>query len=239
MGSPTNMKRTVFVLMTVGAVLALAYFVLRPVPAAREYAKRDHCKYNLRQIGLAFHNYHDTYKCFPPYAICDHEARPLLSWRVAILPFVEEHDLYRQFHLNEPWDSPHNFPLAQRMPSVYRCPTDASSKANASSYVVVTGPGTFFPIDSQTKIQDVKDGMSMTVMAGEYVPNNSPWTKPEVYSIDDSIVGAGRFSSSHSGGWHVLVGDGLCRFVDEKTDPMTLRAILSIAGGEQVHEHDF
>src|SRR5262245_11036025 len=68
---------------------------------------------NLKQIGLALHNYHDTYGKLPPAAICDKAGKPLLSWRVAILPFIEQNALYKQFKLDEPWDSEHNKKLAE------------------------------------------------------------------------------------------------------------------------------
>src|SRR5207249_2796575 len=73
---------------------------------------------NLKQIGLAMHNYHDTYRHFPPQALTDKNGKPLLSWRVAVLPFIEQDNLYRQFKLDEPWDSEHNRKLLERMPKL-------------------------------------------------------------------------------------------------------------------------
>ncbi len=223
-----------------GIVLMILVALLMPaVYDAREAARRTQCKCNMKQVGLAFHNYHDAFKSFPPYAICDADGKPLLSWRVAILPFIEQHKSYREFHLDEPWDSPHNLPLADRMPSNLRCPSDFKSSANASTYVIVTGPGTFFPHDGQTTIKAVTDGTSLTVMAGEILPNHAPWTKPDDPVLDQSAAGRGRFSSAHAGGWQVLMGDGTCRYISEKTKPTTLRAILTIAGREVVDEDDF
>ncbi len=78
---------------------------------------------NLKQIGLAMHNYESTFGTFPPAYIADKATgKPLLSWRVAILPFLEQDALYKQFHLDEPWDSAHNKTLIARMPPVYRSP---------------------------------------------------------------------------------------------------------------------
>ena len=71
---------------------------------------------NLRQLGLAMHNHHDVFKCFPPPAIYSPDGKPLLSWRVMLLPFLDQTPLYKQFHLNEPWDSPHNRALVAKMP---------------------------------------------------------------------------------------------------------------------------
>jgi len=80
------------------------------VPGARK------AKTNLKQIALAMHNYHDTYGTFPPHAIYSKDGKPLLSWRVMILPYIEQNNLYQQFHLDEPWDSEHNQKLMQQMP---------------------------------------------------------------------------------------------------------------------------
>ncbi|HMC89933.1 MAG TPA: DUF1559 domain-containing protein, partial [Gemmataceae bacterium] len=74
------------------------------------------CANNLKQLGLALHNYHDTYGRFPAVANFDKDGKPLLSWRVHLLPFLDEGQLYREFHLNEPWDSAHNKKLVSRLP---------------------------------------------------------------------------------------------------------------------------
>ena len=92
-------------LVFVPVMLAL---LLPAVQAAREAARRAQCTNNLKQIGLAMHNYASANGAFPPAAIYDANGKPLLSWRVLILPYLEQDSLYKQFHLAEPWDSPHN-----------------------------------------------------------------------------------------------------------------------------------
>ncbi|MBM4090163.1 MAG: DUF1559 domain-containing protein, partial [Planctomycetes bacterium] len=104
---------------TIGILVAL---LLPAVQSAREAARRTSSSNNLKQIALAMHNYHDVYKKFPPRASLDANGKPLLSWRVHILPFVEEVALYEQFKLDEPWDSPHNSQLIDKMPRVYQNP---------------------------------------------------------------------------------------------------------------------
>ena len=74
---------------------------------------------NLKQIGIAIHNYHDEHSAMPPQAVCDKDGKPLLSWRVLLLPYMEQEALYRQFKL-EPWDSPTNKPLSAGIPNTYR-----------------------------------------------------------------------------------------------------------------------
>src|SRR4051794_3818491 len=101
-------------------VLAVLIALLVPaVQAAREAARRSQCVNNLKQIGLAMHNYNSAYDVFPPAVITDPDGKPLLSWRVLLLPFLDEQALYEQFKLDEPWDSPNNKPLLSRMPKVF------------------------------------------------------------------------------------------------------------------------
>ena len=98
----------------------------------RGNAARTQCVNNLKQIGLAMHNYHATHKTFPPAFTVDKDGKPLLSWRVLILPYLEQDALYKEFHLDEPWDSPHNRTLIERMPPTYRCPMMSSKRGLAA-----------------------------------------------------------------------------------------------------------
>jgi hypothetical protein len=226
----------------IGSAIALLLFVAVAIPGvltAIEAANRTQCKCNLKQLGLAMHNYHDAFKVYPPAAIRDEAGRPLLSWRVVILPFIEETGLYQKFQLNEPWDSPHNLPLASQMPPQFRCPSDRTSQPNAPNYVIVIGKETYFPPDGQVNVKDVKDGTSLTVMVGEVAGNTVPWTKPDDLVFDQNFTGKGNFSSAHAGGWQVLMGDGTCRFISEKSEPRILRALMTIAGREIVDEDCF
>ena len=119
---------TLIELLVVIAIIAILIGLLLPaVQRVREAAARIQCANNLHQIGIAAHAYHDAFNSFPPAAITSKEGRPLLSWRVALLPHLDEGALYNEFHLNEPWDSAHNSKLIARMPAVYRCPSMATS----------------------------------------------------------------------------------------------------------------
>ena len=147
--------------------------------------------------------------------------------------------MFQEFHLDEPWDSPHNLPLADRMPELFRCPSDMSSRPNATSYVAITGEGTFFPPHGTVTVIDVKDGTANTIMVGEIRSSTIVWTKPEDVVLDDQDDQLDKFSSSHPGGAQFLFGDGTRRFISKKTNPKTFRALLTIAGGEVVVQDDF
>jgi len=93
--------------------------MLPAVESAREAARRAQCTNNLKQIALAMHEYHDMNNTFPAPAIADKQGKPLLSWRVAILPYLDQKPLYSKFKLDEPWDGPNNKALLKEMPSTY------------------------------------------------------------------------------------------------------------------------
>ena len=115
---------TLIELLVVIAIIAVLIALLLPaVQSAREAARRAQCVNNLKQIGLAMHNYASANGGFPPAAIVDPRGKPLLSWRVAILPYLDANPLYAKFKLDEPWDSPHNKELLKYMPAVYGCPS--------------------------------------------------------------------------------------------------------------------
>ncbi len=99
---------------------------------------------NLRRIGLALLQYNDEYGHLPPPVVEDEAGRPLYSWRVALLPFLGEEALYREFHLDEPWDSPHNRALLARMPAVYSAPGAKARQPHTTFYQYVVGEATVF-----------------------------------------------------------------------------------------------
>ena len=138
---------------------------------------------DLKQIGFALHNYHDTYHRFPPAAIYSKDGQPLLSWRVIILPFIEQDRLYDQFHLDEPWDSDHNRKLLAQMPKTYESWGDAETEPYTTFFQAFVGQGTVFEGRKGIKLDEIIDGTSHTLLvieAGKAVP----WTKPADIPFD-------------------------------------------------------
>lgn len=209
-----------------------------PLRAARASARRAQCVNNLKQIGLAMHNYHDVHNSLPPSYSRDKAGRPLLSWRVHILPFVEQTALYKEFHLDEAWDSPHNKALINRIPQVYVCP-DANSKLVASgktSYLVPRGKATIFTGGDGVKIQDITDGTSNTIMVVDANDDSAViWTKPDDWDVDPELKPAGLWGH-HIGGTSFLFADGSVRFLKDTIAPVTIRALLTRNGGEIVSQ---
>ncbi|MEX0676797.1 MAG: DUF1559 domain-containing protein [Pirellulales bacterium] len=187
----------------------------------------------LKQIGVALQNHHDVYKCFPAPAILDPEGKPLLSWRVAILPFIEEGALYQKFHLDEPWDSPHNKALLAEMPQVYRCSL-AKVADDHTVYLTPRGDGSVFAGPEGTSIRQIIDGTSKTIALVEADDEHAvPWTRPDDWPFDPDQPTAGL-------GGHFpdvfLIGacDGAVHAVNLTIDADTMRSLISRDGREPV-----
>jgi hypothetical protein len=187
----------------------------------------------LKQIGLAMHNYHDVYKHFPTAANYDNKGRPLLSWRVHILPYLDEDKLYKEFHLDEPWDSEHNKPLSARMPAVYR--TSSKLRTGMTTLLGVAGERAMFSGRRELTIRDVPDGTSNTIWVVDADLDRAVvWTKPDdlTYDRDKPTLGLGN---RYSGGFAVLFVDASARFIPKTIDPKTLAALFTRNGGEVVN----
>ncbi|HEY2158606.1 MAG TPA: DUF1559 domain-containing protein, partial [Isosphaeraceae bacterium] len=223
----------------VGGVAVGTALLLPAVQAAREAARRAQCVNNLKQIGLALHNYHDVNNGFPAAAITGKGGKPLLSWRVAILPYIEGQGLYNEFHLDEPWDSPHNKALIAKMPKAYSCPSRPPAAEGMTTYKAFVGGGAMFDPAKPVCFQQVTDGTSNTIAV---VEGKTPviWTKPEDIPFDPkapaSLLDAG---SNHPGGFNVLFADGSVRFIKLSINLQTFRALITRAMGEVVGADSF
>ncbi len=161
---------------------AMIGLALPAVQKVREAAARSQSQNNLKQIGLAMHNYDSAYASFPAAAIADKQGKPLLSWRVAVLPYIEQDALYKQFKLDEPWDSDHNKKLIPLMPKTYMDPR-ADAPAGQTIYKVFTGKNTVFAGPKGRQITSITDGASNTILAAA---GGDPvvWTKPDDIPFD-------------------------------------------------------
>jgi hypothetical protein len=221
---------------TAPAVAAVAAALLLPaVQQAREAARRTQSKNNLKQIALAMHNHHDTYNGFPSRVILDKDGNPGLSWRVKILPFLDQAALYNEFHLDEPWDSPHNKELLKRMPAVYQSPNDPDLAIEGQTrYVVIDYEGALFDDEAGPRTASITDGTSNTILAVEARSDHAVnWTEPVDLEIDDEDILEG-LKGARVGGFLAAMADGSVRFISEFIDQDMLRALFTRAGGEAV-----
>jgi len=188
----------------------------------------------MKHILLAFHNYLDSSrKTFPPTAIRDKNGKPLLSWRVAILPFVEEKALYNEFHLDEPWDSEHNQKLIGRIPAIYRSPRIKDKRPGLTTYLVPVGKEVAFTGDDKGRtFKDFTDGTSNTIMLVDVADDKGViWTQPEDLAIDLSDPKKG-LTGHYAAQFLVGMADGSLRFLFNKISNATLRSAFTVAGGE-------
>jgi len=215
---------------------------------AREAPTRSQCMNNLKQILLAMHNYHDKYGCFPPAHTVDATGRPLHSWRVLVLPFLEHQALYDSIRLDEPYDSPHNRAVfdavesgnerPRSMPDVFWCPSDRKNHTE-TNYVMVVGPHTISNAPKCVRLKDIADGASNTIAVVETYDSGIRWYEPRDLSAeqmsfkinDPEYVGIG---SRHPGGANVALCDAAVRFLEETLDPEVVRALTTINGGEKL-----
>jgi prepilin-type processing-associated H-X9-DG protein len=220
-----------------GAVAVVSLLAITGIIAAVRASHRTQCVANLKQIGLALHAYHEGQGQFPAPALFDRDGRPLLSWRVAILPQLGYRSLYARFHLDEPWDSPHNRALLREMPREFACPGGPGPRAGRTGYLVVVGPktevgsvNTPFEPTRAADFSEFFDGTSNTALVLE-TDTLVPWTKPEdlAWTPGEPLP---RLASPHDGGASVLFADGSVRFLKATIAPTTFLAILTKNGGE-------
>ncbi|MBS0265492.1 MAG: DUF1559 domain-containing protein [Planctomycetes bacterium] len=211
--------------------------LLPAVQQAREAARRSACKNNLKQIGLALHMYHDRWNSFPPAFVADANGKPMHSWRVLILPQLGRDDLYQQYKFDEPWDGPNNSRLLSQMPQVYACPNQGNTPGGTTTaYAAPFGEKCIFRGSTPVKFSDISDGTSNTILVGEASGAGIPWMKPDDIDIKlHSTLGDPQgFSSHHTGGINILMGDGAVRFLSQNTQQSTVDSLFSRNGGETI-----
>jgi hypothetical protein len=186
---------------------------------------------NVRAIGLALHNFYDVYNAFPTPATYDKDGKPLLSWRVHILPYVEEGRLYREFRRDEPWDSEHNQKLIERMPAVYRRPF-ADPKSTTTPYQFPIGEKTVFQFGKKSTFGDVRDGTAKTIGVVEVDPDHEViWTKPDDWEVDWNDPAKG-LAGGPGTTFVACFLDVAVHQIRESIDKDMLRALLTGSGGE-------
>ncbi|MCC9609734.1 DUF1559 domain-containing protein [Blastopirellula sp. JC732] len=176
------------VLLLIGGVFVL--WLMPAVADARAAATTSASSGHLKVIGLALHNYHDTYGELPPAYIADENGKPIHSWRVLILPFIEYGDLYDRYDFDEPWDAPNNRLLMQERPVVYADPRNPGEDPKTTPYQAIAGPGTCFdPTVAKMKLAEITDGTAVTAMVVENFGKPVIWTEPDDISPQEFLSG--------------------------------------------------
>lgn len=233
-------RRSGFTLIECLVVLAIvAVLIVLFVPAtrnAREPARRSQCKNNLKQIGLALHNYHDTYQALPPAYTVDAHGKPLHSWRTLILPYLEHQALYDKIDLSKPWNDPANAAALKTCPSVYRCPS-STVPSDRAIYLAIAGPDGCLSTTHPRPFSEITDGISNTLMVVEVpVANAVPWMAPQ--DADETLLLSFGEETQwhHTTGTHGLLADGSVRFLSANLSPALWQALCTVAGNETLGE---
>jgi hypothetical protein len=236
---PGNSGGPKFTLVSLLTILALGVlFVACLLPniyrgGGREAGRRMSCQNNLKQIGIALHNYHDEYGSFPPAYTVDESGKPLHSWRTLILPFLEQKALYEQIDLSKPWDDPANQAARETVVQIYRCPSTYPPQGQ-TSYVAIVAPDGCFSGPTSHKLTDIADGTGDTLLVTEVPAKDAvPWMSPSDTNETAFLAAlADAKTRPHPGGAQAVRADGSVTQIDADISPASLRALVSIAGKE-------
>ncbi len=219
-------------LICVGVLVAL---LIPATQAAREAARRMQCTNNMKQIGLAMHNYHSTYKAFPPAYTTDANGKPLHSWRTLLLPFFEQQALYSKIDLDKPWDDPVNLPFNQVVVPVFACPSGHTDSPEKTCYQVVLDPAGIFSGPTPCPISTITDGTSNTLLVIETESENAvPWMAPIDIDLPTFLTIGQNTVTNHPGVHNAALADGAVRTISNAIDSQTAQALVTKAGGEVI-----
>jgi prepilin-type processing-associated H-X9-DG protein len=220
------------VLAIAGVVFVMHWFWAWPVGArARDAECIALCTDNLRRIAVAMRDYEAAQGSFPPAYVADKQGKPLYSWRVLLLPYLGQQELYEQFRLDEPWNSEDNRPVSDSVIPLFQCPGQADTKLPTSNG------------RQARKITEITDGLTDTIMVVEVADSLVYWAQPVDLNFDElkfTVNGGKRqeISSHHRQGANVALCDGSVRLLKKSTNPHLVRAMLTIDGGEPIPPSD-
>jgi hypothetical protein len=189
---------------------------------------------NLKQIVLAMHNYESAFATLP-MNILDNDGKPMLSWRVHLLPYLEQNALYEEFKLDQSWDSEHNIKLLEKMPKVFSSPRITVKTKGYTVYQGFQGKGALFE-GGKVGITSIIDGTSQTISVVE-ASTAVPWTKPVDLPFDVT-KDLPDFGKAYDGRPIAALCDGSVHLLNlKKIRAEDLKAAITIAGGEVLPEN--
>lgn len=199
------------------------------VVPARERMKDSN---NMKQIGLAFHADHDVnFGMSGPYARGNMGAPNTgLSFRVGLLPYVEQNALHKQFDMSQSWNSPKNQSASNTKLAVFTAPGGDELASTNTPYRVFYGGGALFNEDGKpVRLTDISDGTSNTIMM-VHATDQVPWAEPREFKYSDKMP-LPKLGPPNGKGGNVLMADGSVRFLPNTVSERTLRLAITRADG--------
>jgi len=229
----TGLKFNLIRLLVIGGIIAVVIALMLPATRrASPAARRTQCKNNLKQIGLALYNYHDTYHAFPPAFTVDADGKPLHSWRTLLLPYLDQKPLYDKIDLAKAWDNPVNAEAFKTHFHVFHCPSTEGPMTHTTYMAVVGFRSCFQPAESRS-LSEITDNHSETLMVIEVANDKAVhWMSPVDANEQFVLDFEPKSKLDHTGGTHALFVDGSVRFLSANLDPAVRRALISIDGNE-------
>ena len=197
---------------------------------------------NLERIARALNAYAADYGTYPPSATQDSSGKKMHSWRVLILPYLGEDEIYNQFDLSVPWDSTRNLRAAVEMPACYRHPKQGSTVPyNGSAYFMIVGPATVQPASGPLATGEIGDEHAQTVLVieGSPIVPSGMWTEPldlDVTKMRGSLTTNPGIEPGGllEGGVAFATIDGRAHFVPDTIEPGTMMSLITANGGERL-----
>lgn len=249
LGNPKDYRGRAFVCIF---LVVISYIMLQPTLIHPTWmAGETQCRSNLKSLGLAVYNYHDGTFMFPMRMPTSEKNE--MSWRVEILPYVEDNPIFNRYRQDQAWDSEANQPVSSMLLSVYQCPLAAKQRRGKNQpfgitdYAALVGEETMAPPGKRLAAKDVTDGTSNTIAIVEAVGRGIRWAEPkDVYvpfaqmsikaaDTNEDLINP-LISSAHPGGGLVMLADGTVRRLSTNIDPAVLKALTTPSGGEAIHD---
>jgi hypothetical protein len=183
---------------------------------------------------LAVANYHEEFKCYPPPFLADADGRPMHSWRILLLPYLERNDVYKQYRFDEPWDGPNNRKLADQMPAQYTLHGCEKPGNVTTNYLRVVGDSTASPSGRSLNAGDIKDGVAHTLFIVENIDAGVHWMEPRDLSFDSMsfTISAPNGISSWLEPPAGVTLEGRVLSISPNMPPDAVKAAFTIAGAE-------
>lgn len=244
---PARTSAGYIILLAIGGIAAAAFVIsiavtifFPAIRAARSVAQQRSCEGNLRQIWMALQSYEAEHGSYPPAFIPDANGKPMHSWRVLLLPFLNEDGIYNRYDFDEAWNGPNNSGLMRYMPDVYGCPADVGAQPNGeTSYMLLVGKDTFFPGEDTRGTIDMIDDPATTIVVVETPVQGVNWMEPRDLKAGrmQFVINGGfglEMGSYHDNGAHVVMADGTVYFLNDMTPSDYVEGMSTIAGDEPI-----